>query len=179
MRRFFSYRRMGTAAAVLGWILTAGCGYQVGSLMHPQIQSIAVAPVVNETLAYNAAAQVRGILCEQFVTDGSLKLVNESTADCVLYARVTGITFAESSWSTYSSEQDDDRYIPNEWQVGVTIEYTVIIPGRLEPLVPTSTASGTAIFMSGPDMETSRTNGLRQAILAAGKSIVAGVTEAW
>ena len=62
---------------LLLFLLLGGCGYQVGSLMHPQVKTVAVAPVVNETVAYNVAAEMRGLLCECFITDGSLKLVDE------------------------------------------------------------------------------------------------------
>ena len=42
--------------------------------MHPQLNRVAVAPVTNETLSYNAAAILRNKLTEVFTTDGSLKL---------------------------------------------------------------------------------------------------------
>ena len=156
-------------------LLVCGCGYRIGSLMHPQINSIAIAPVTNETVAYNLAPQVRGLLCETFQQDGSLQLKRESNADCILYARVTGIKFSSSSWS---STYDDENYVPTEWTVSVTIEYTVVIPGELKPLVK-GKASGSAKFMTGADMETGRTNGIRLAAFDAAKKIVHQVTEAW
>ncbi len=158
-------------------VLSGGCGYRVGSLMHPQIQTVAVAPVTNETLAYNVASQVRGLLCEAFMVDGSLKLVDEKSADCIVYARVTQITFSESSWS--SSDDDDDLFTPNEWNCNLTIEYTVIIPGRATPLVSARTATGSVIFQGGADLEIGRLNGIRQAAYMAAKNVVSGVTEAW
>ena len=39
------------AAAALLLPILSGCGYRIGSLMHPQINSIAIAPVVNETVS--------------------------------------------------------------------------------------------------------------------------------
>ena len=88
-----------TSIALFALFFT-GCGYRVGSLMHPQIKSIAIAPVTNDTMMYNVAAQMRGLLAECFQSDGSLKLVNEGTADCILYAKVTSATFSQVSWST-------------------------------------------------------------------------------
>lgn len=152
-----------------------GCGYRIGSLMHPQINSIAIAPVINETVAYNLAPQVRSLLCEVFQQDGSLQLRRESNADCILYARITEITFGSMTWS---SSYDEDDYVPTEWKTTVSIEYTVVIPGELKPLVK-GNASGTATFMTGADMETGRTNGVRLAAFDAAKKIVHQVTEAW
>ena len=160
------------AAAVMS---LCGCGYRIGSLMHPQIESIAIAPVTNETVAYNLAPQVRGLLCETFQQDGSLQLRRESNADCILYARITSIKFSSSTWS---STYDDDNYVPTEWRVNVTIEYTVVIPGELKPLAK-GKQTGSATFMTGADMETGRTNGIRLAAFDAAKKIVHRVTEAW
>ena len=65
------------ALAAFLLVVCGGCGYRVGSLMHPQIKTVAVAPVQNETVEYNLTAQVRNLLCERFMVDGSLKLVDE------------------------------------------------------------------------------------------------------
>ena len=162
-------------AAVL---LSGGCGYRIGSLMHPQIQSIAIAPVTNETVAYNVGPQVRGLLCETFQQDGSLQLKRESNADCILYARVVSIKFSQSSWSSINKD-DDENYVPVQWSVSVGIEYSVVIPGELTPLIAKRNAAGKATFMAGADMETGRTSGIRQAAFEAAKQVVAQVTEGW
>ena len=161
------------AAAALS--ILCGCGYRIGSLMHPQIESIAIAPVINETIAYNLAPQVRGLLCETFQQDGSLELRRESNADCILYARVTSIKFSSVEWS---STYDDENFLPTEWSVTVTIEYSVVIPGELKPLAK-GKATGLANFMTGADMEAGRANGTRLAAFDAAKKIVHQVTEAW
>ena len=157
-------------------MLMAGCGYRIGSLMHPQINSIAIAPVTNETVGYNLGPQVRGLLCEVFQQDGSLELKRESTADCILYARVVEVKFSKSSWS---SIDDEDKYVPIQWSVTISIEYSVVIPGELKPLVAKRKTSGSAKFMTGADMEAGRLSGVRQAALVAAKKIVSEVTEAW
>ena len=161
------------AASLL--LLLSGCGYRIGSLMHPQINSIAIAPVVNETVAYNVGPQVRALLCETFQQDGSLQLKREGNADCILYARITSINFSSYSWS---STYDDENYVPTEWRVRVIIEYSVVIPGELKPL-KRGKATGSANFMTSADMEAGRTNGIRLAAFDAAKDIVHQVTEAW
>ena len=170
MKKFFAL-----SIAALTALCLCGCGYRIGSLMHPQIHSIAIAPVTNETVAYNVGPQVRGLLCETFQQDGSLQLRRESNADCILYARVTGIHFKNSSWS---STYDDQNYVPTEWTVSITIEYTVVIPGELKPLAR-GKVKGSATFMTGADMEAGRTNGIRLAAFDAAKKIVHNVTEGW
>ncbi|WP_294433762.1 LPS assembly lipoprotein LptE [uncultured Victivallis sp.] len=160
---------------LLLFLLLGGCGYQVGSLMHPQVKTVAVAPVVNETVAYNVAAEMRGLLCECFMTDGSLKLVDEKEADCIVYARVLSIAFSEVNWSTVN----DDLFVPNEWRVKMTVEFSVIIPGSAKPLISTRSVTGSAEFQTGPDMYIGRRNGIRQAAYDAAKQLVTAVTEGW
>ncbi len=167
-----------TIVAALALLVCGGCGYQIGSLAHPQLKSVAVAPVQNETLEPNLTAQVRNLLCERFMTDGSLKLVGEKEADCIVYARITNARFSEVSWAKQDKAQDD-LYVPNQWRVVLTIEFSVIIPGRAEPLVKPRTVTGSADFETGPDQMTGRMNGVRQAAYAAAKNVVASFTEGW
>jgi len=164
------------AAAVSVLLISGGCGYRVGNIGHPELQSIAVAPVGNDTTIYNVGTQVRGILCEVFTTDGTMKLVSDSKADCILYAKVTEIAFAESA---NSGDNDEDDFVPDRWKVSIKLQYSVIVPGRLEPLVSNAKASGSAEFHAGADMEIGRLNGIRQAALSAAKDIVYGITERW
>ena len=155
--------------------LLSGCGYRIGYLGHPQLKSVAVAPVVNDTLAYNVASQMRGLLAECFQTDGTMKLESVKKADCIVYARVTSISFSEISWSSTK----DNTNIPNQWRVQLKTEFSVVLPGRAEPLLKNVKATGSAEFMSGPDVEISRNYAIRQACFVAAKDIVSKVTEAW
>ena len=154
----------------------SGCGYRLGNLGHPQLKSVAIAPVVNDTLGYNAAAIMRSLLAETFQTDGTMKLTGMSKADCIVYARITSITFQAISWST---NKNDDSYLPNQWRVNLTAEYSVVLPGKAAPLIKSRTAAGKAEFMSGPDVEISRNYAVRQAAFVAAKDIVSQVTESW
>ena len=156
-------------------VFCAGCGYKFGSTMHPQITSVAVAPVTNETLSYNASAVLRQKLTELFTTDGSLKLKSIGNADCIVYARILKVSYKESSGHLRS----DDDFLPNEWTVTADVEYSVIIPGRAKPLLGPRTISGKAEFVSDADLENSRLNGVRQALFDAARSIVSNLTEAW
>ena len=174
MKIAMSAGRLLAAAALPLLILCGGCGYRIGMLGHPQLESIAVAPVVNDTTSYNLSAQARNILCETIVSDGTLKLTHLSTADCILYAKVTNVSFREVSWSS----KDSDEFVPNQWSVSISLDYSVILPGEAKPIASGST-TGSAQFMTGPDMEIGRLGGIRQAMLAASKSIVTRITEGW
>ena len=155
--------------------IISGCGYRIGYMGHPQLSTVAVAPVSNDTLSYNAAAILRQKLTEVFTTDGTMKLKSISTADCIVYAKITKVSYVESSGHL----NDDDDFLPNEWRVMATVEFSVVIPGRAKPLIGPKTVTGSAEFISDADLENARTNGLRQALFDASRTIVSNVTEAW
>ena len=75
----------------------SGCGYNIGyTSMHPDIKSIAIAPVKNNTVVYNAASLVRGMLCEAFNVDGSMKqsdMPDRSSASWPLYVIIEEIFY--------------------------------------------------------------------------------------
>ena len=159
---------------VLIWV--PGCGYRMGSLMHPQIKTIAVAPVKNKTLGYHLAADVRSMLCERFMVDGSMKVKDMGNADCIIYATVTDVRFSEVA---DVSRDQGDNYHAYEWTVNITVQFSVIIPGRKEPLIKSTTVSGSANFQGMGDMETGRAQGVRQACYDVATKIVQATTEGW
>ena len=166
---------------ILSAVLTAalflnGCGYHVGSICHPQIKTVAIAEVKNETYEVLAAALLRNILAERFQFDNSLKLTSLEKADCIVYARVTGVANSSISWK-YNSKVDD--YRANEYRLTVSVEYLVRMPGRSQPLVPKSTATGSSIYLFSHDPAIGRVSALKQALLRVSNTIVSATTEAW
>lgn len=159
-------------------IVAATCAscYNIGYLGHPQINSIAIAPITNQTTAYNAAADMRNLLCEQFMTDGTYKLKSQKEADCILYADIIDFTTTKV---TDTTNDDEVIYRVVEWRTTVTVEFTVIIPGRKEPLIKPRKVTGSILFQSSGDMETSRRNGQKMASRQAAQNIVTYTTEAW
>lgn len=172
MKRLFI---MLTASAVL--LLTGGCGYRIGTMGHPQIKTIAIAAVKNDSTVYNLAAIMRNLLVEQFMLDGTLKVVSPEKADCILYARIVTSTMAEVTESSSSSA--DRSFEPEEWQIAVSAEYSVIIPGQKAPLIPLRQVSGTANFQAPGDMDSAMRRGAAQACRKAAVEMVEFTTEAW
>lgn len=163
---------------LLSLFAVSGCGYRIGFVGHPQISSLGVAPVANETLLYNAAGTLRALLCERIMNDGTYKLKGENEADSVVHARVLEAKFSEISWSS-SNTDDTGDFFPEYYKVTVTVEYSVILPGRLTPLIGPAKVTGEAMFDHVIDLETARRNGIKQALWDATKKIIDGCTEAW
>ena len=159
-------------------LLFTGCGYRIGarSLMHPQVKSIAVAEIKNDSLEMLAASIMRQQLCERFQFDGGLTLKNIGSSDCILYGKITSIT---NRTIREDSMNNDVTYRPAEFQITVTLEYSVLIPGRGAPLIPKRTVSGSANYQILADPAISRTNALKQACYNTAKLAVEYTTEAW
>ncbi len=157
-------------------LMTGGCGYRIGTMGHPQIKTIAIAAVKNDTVIYNLSAIMRNVLVEQFMLDGTLKVVSEEKADCILYARIVESTLEEVSESSSAS---DRTFEPEEWKINVRAEYSVIIPGQKAALIPLRRVSGSANFQAPGDMDSARRRGASQACRKAAIEMVEFTTEAW
>jgi len=157
-------------------LMLNGCGYRLGSMMHPQVHSIAIAPVKNETLAYNVPAVVRNMLTEAFMRDGSLKVESLRNADCILYARVIKIVYRET---TPASFDDEITYRPIEWRIWMTVEFTVIIPGNKTPLIKKQTILADALFQVQADYFVNRQRGIKQCSWHLARKVAQQVTESW
>lgn len=162
------------AAGVLA--VLSGC-YHVGSLSHPQLRTVAVAPVINETTLFNASAIMRDLLCERFQLDGSLKLVDMSEADCIVYVRILSYTVSDSGDNNYN--RGEGIYYPALWTLSMSVEYSVAIPGQATLLLSNRRTRGSAKFQKNIDQFLSREFGVNQAALAIADKIVSSTTEAW
>jgi len=157
-------------------IIVGGCGYHSGSIAHPQIKTIAIAPVTNDTLEYNVSAQMRGMLAEQFTVDGSLRLVSLEEADCVIYCIIKKV---ETASTGEDSRDNEMTYRPAQWALEMTAEFQVIIPGRAKALIPLTTIYGYSTYQVTADNETGRRRGVMMACRDLACKMVSNVTEAW
>ena len=107
--------------------------------------------------------------------DGSLKLVDQSTADCILYCTVKEASFADVTTDNYNSKI---IYKPKEWAAKVNVEYNLIIPGQAKPLKQ-GTVTGNSRFQAPIDEEVSRLRAVRQACYDASRSILYAIVEGW
>ena len=158
-------------------VFTSSCGYyHMGSMMHPQIKTIAIAAIRNDTREPLLTEIARTQIAARFQSDNSLKLVSREEADCILYVRLVSVS---TSMRRYRPSYEDEEYRPAEFHVGLTAEMEVIVPGRSEPLIPKRTVSGSANYQYNVDPQVGRYYGLRQASFDLGGQIVEYTTEAW
>ena len=155
----------------------SSCGYyHMGSMMHPQIKTIAISTIRNDTREPLLTELARTQIAARFQSDNSLKLVSKEEADCILYVRLVKV---DSSMRRYNPGYEEDEYRPAEFHLNLTAEMEVLIPGRSEPLISKRTVSAGANYQYNVDPQVGKYYGLRQACFDLGGEIVEYTTEAW
>lgn len=165
---------LAASAALLAF--ASSCGYHMGSMAHPQIKTIAIAPVKNDTLEPLASGIMRQQLSEQFQFDGSLKVKSIEEADCILYCKIKEVKNIGVTWR---SSDNQVTYRPYQFTIQITAEFSVVMPGRGDPLIPTREVSETAIYDITSDPQQGRSNGVKQACYNDARKIVQYTVEAW
>ena len=159
-------------------LLTAGCGYRIGvrGMMHPQIKSVAIAPIQNNTLEPLASDVLRMQLAGEFQRDGALKLKRLSNADCIVYAIITSVTNKTSSDASFDGGKN---FTPAKFELKIKVKFKVVIPGSGTMLVKNGSAEGSATYEVLADPATARSSALKFACFHASQKIVEQITEAW
>ena len=159
-------------------LLLTSCGYHMGSIAHPQIKTIAIAPIKNETYIPNAAECMRQALSESFQKDGSWKVKEMNEADCIMYARVLDIKITATN-ITANTSNTSITYMTALFTMTINLEFTVIIPGRSKPLIATTQVSDTTEYQVPADIYTAQQSALQQACYMVAMNAVSATTEAW
>lgn len=171
-------RSLALCFLVLGCALSGvSCGYyHMGSMMHPQIKTIAISTIRNDTREPLLTELARTQIAARFQSDNSLKLVSKEEADCILYVRLVDVT---TSVSRYNPGYEEDEYRPAEFHLTINAEMEVLIPGRSEPLIRKRTVTGIANYQYNVDPQVGKYYGMRLASFDLGGEIVQYTTEAW
>ena len=172
-RSFLAVCLLGFCCIVFG----VSCGYyHMGSMMHPQIKTIAISTIRNDTREPLLTELARQQIAARFQSDNSLKIVSKEEADCILYVRLVSVS---TSMRRYNPGYEEDEYRPAEFHIDVNAEMEVLIPGRSEPLIPKRSVTGGANYQYNVDPQVGRYYGLRQACYDLAGEIVEYTTEAW
>jgi len=156
--------------------ILCGCGYSMGNLGNPQIKTIAIAPIKNQTYIPNMSEKMRKVLHDRFQFDGSYKVVSMDRADCVLYGNIKAIEM--TAYSTgYSKE--GITYITQEFGLIIQFEFTIVVPGQTKPLLPSTEVAGQSIMQMPTDYYTAQQNAMEQASYQVAIMVVSASTENW
>ena len=178
-----SVKRWCLATALPGLLLLAGCsGYHAGSLMHPQIKTLAVGEFRNDTEEAFLTAALRQKLADAFTVDGSVRVVAPEAADVVVRGTIKQIgvqSIASHRLAENVRDGNRDNYQTQIYRVSVEVAWELVLPNRRRPVLDSRPAKGAAEFSSLPDFHVARNEALRRALADAAEQIRNGVVEGW
>ena len=174
----------GLAATVAVPVVLAGCaGYHMGSLMHPQIRTVAVGSFENTLDEPRLGARFRDMLIAALMTDGSVRVTTPDKADAVIDGRVLSYKYGRAARAKVRSEKDRasdrDAYQTTVYRAKVVVSWNLRVPGHAAPLRENQRVVGTAEFPRMPDMRQAHLTGLEAALRDAAIKTAASITEAW
>lgn len=172
----FLYRPVASVLLIVFTVYLTSCGYHMGSMMHPQIKSIAFAEIRNDTKEPLLTPVFRNQLAARFQFDNSLSIKSKATADCILYCRILKV---ETQSIREESADGNETYRPTEFEIKIEAEFSVLIPGKSKPLIPGRKVSATAKYQYNADPNEGKYYGMRQCAYNLANLIVEYTTEAW
>jgi hypothetical protein len=156
-------------------LLISGC-YNIGNIANPQIKSISFAPIKNECYMPNMSEFMRNALSEAFQVDGSYRIKSMYDADCILYGRITE---SEVTAVDIRSSTGGVTFATREFNMAITFEFSVVIPGQSSALIKTTTVTGNAQYQVPVDQFMAQQNGIKQASWDTAQQVVWACTESW
>ena len=159
-----------TAGALLGH----GCaGYRLGSMLPPDIKSVAVPTFVNRTLEPMAEVEATRAAIQEFQKDGSLKVMPEGESDAVLRVTLTDYSLKPVSY------RSDKRSAAREYRVTMIASVELVRCSDQAVVARHPRAKGEAVFELAGDLSSAKLRVLPEVSEDLAHSIVEKVVEAW
>jgi len=171
-------------ALAISFLFASGCqNYKWGSVGHPEIKTVGVGSFTNKTDQSGLSTLLRSKLVEQFMLDGSVRVVDPDQADVVISGQIRWYhTYTVAQAETRDDkdrDSDRDAYQTTVFGADIRVSYSLRVQGRSEPIRAGHGIRGKSRFWELPDLDTARQDGLRRAVDDAARQLVAAVTEGW
>jgi len=155
-------------------LLLAGCmGYQLGGTRPEGIETVHMAPVVNQTKESAIELQVTHAFRQQIQFDGRLKLENSAEeADAIIEVELTDYKLTAIAF------RDDLKTTPEQYRLRITGVATLKDAGTGKTLSESKTYGETRFFFES-DLTTSKRNALPAAAKELAKFMVDDLIERW
>ena len=164
----------GSATLALA-LLAAGCaGYHVGNAKPArlaQVHAIHVPLFHNKTLEPRIESLATNETVAAFQRDGTYRVSSLGSADAILDATVSKITYAQLR------PFRNDTFRPFQLRSLITINWTLKDAHNPTKVLDTGYTVGTTNFFVAPDDHTARTNALPDALRDAARSLVSRLAD--
>ena len=151
-----------------------GCvGYQLGSLLPEDIQSVYVPTFENKTNEPFIEADATRAVIEQIQLDGSLKIAAAQSADAVLEVTLYDFELIPLAF------EKERRTLANEYRVELTAKILLKNRKTKEVIVQKSGVKGETTFILASDLTTAKRDAIPLAADDLGHDIVEKIVEVW
>lgn len=170
--RYFKVTTITTA--LLAVMLFTGCaGYQVGSMLPPDINTVYVPTFVNDTTEPLIEIETTQAAINQIQQDGSLRVANLEDADAILEVELKRYTLDPVSFERNRETR------ANEYRILVEADVVLRRKATNEIIVQAQGVAGEADFIFSGDLSSAKTRAMPEAARDLAHDIVETVVEMW
>ncbi len=151
-----------------------GCvGYQLGSMLPSDIQTVHIPTFINETEEPLLEIATTRAVISEVQRDGSLRIAAAEEADAVLTVRLTDFRLQPLAYDR------NRRAAAEEYRMFITASIVMIRRDTQEVIVEDARITGDATFFLMGDMTSSKQSGLPDAARDLAQQIISRLVEAW
>ncbi len=156
-------------------LLLPGCvGYRLGSMLPPDIKTVYLENLDNQTNEPLVEQDIMQALVEEIQQDGSLRVVRDpGEADAVLRVSLVGFRLAPLAFA------DDNATLTEEYRLNLTAAVELERTDTDEVLVANPSVRGEADFPFSGDLTTTKRQALPDAAEDLAHDIVETLVETW
>jgi len=154
-------------------LLLSSCGYRIAYHLPPDISSIAVPILKNETYQPGIEVAITNQIIREFLQDGSLKVEKEINSDLLLSGRITDY---ERTTIAFSSDDPDESI---EYRLYVRLRFILKDLRSEKILWDTSSLTGTTTYFITGKYSKTEEEALTDATEDLAKKVVEKVVEFW
>lgn len=155
-------------------LASSGCvGYQLGSMLPPDIETVYVPTIINNTDEPLLEVEATRAVIQQIQRDGSLRIANEEEADTVLRVTLTDFRLNPVAFDR------ERRAAANEYRMIITADILMTRRGTDEVIVDYPGVWGRADFVLVGDLTTSKQTVIPRASEDLAGQIVDRMVETW
>lgn len=161
-----------TSVILISLVLVPGCGYTLHSGIRKDIRAINVATFENKTFEHGLEANLSSVLTREFILDGTLSIVDISSADVQLGGEIVEYVLEPY---TYGEEESDVQ----QYRIWVRADVVLRCGDTGETIWEEKRMEGDATYYVSGALAQTEDEALKLALYELAKRIVSRTVKGW
>lgn len=172
--RIAALRSAHVTALIVGSLLLTSCaGYQLGSMLPPDIETVFVPTFVNDTEEPLLEVETTRRAISYIQRDGSLRIASENTADSILLVTLTDFEIAAIAYDRTR------RAAAEEYRMFIRASVQLVRRTTGTVIAEDPRVVGESTFLLVGDLTSAKLTGIPDAAEDLAQRIVSAIVEAW